>query len=113
MSECEACGRPINTSGYLEPAEIRERKAYKFAHVECASNDELTQLLMARVQKEIQFYTELSQLIKNLTLTGIHRFEEKYGSYAELVRGAHADHHIIVSAILAELKTRLSTIFRG
>lgn len=107
MSTCEICGNTITGSHYHLPAEIRERNAIKFTHMECCSAEELKQSLLTYAQSQAKVYQDVIDLANNISVEKIRDFETKYGTYEELRQGTHIDHHIMISALVSELKSKM------
>ncbi len=110
MSTCDICGNRMVVSHYHLPAEIKEENRIKFAHLECCSEAALKQNLLVHARNQIKLYQDVIELINNISLEKIRAFEEKYGSYEEISQGTHIDHHVMISALISELKRKVCKI---
>lgn len=108
MSTCEICGNGLAGSHYHLPAEIRERNAIKFAHMECCSTEEIKQNIILQAQNQVRFYQDVIDLLNNISLEKIRDFETKYGTYDEIRQGSYIDHNVMISALISELKKKAS-----
>lgn len=108
MSTCEICGNTITSSHYHLPAEIRERNMIKFAHMECCSTEEIKQNLIVQAQNQVRFYHDVIDLLNNISLEKIRDFETKYGTYDEIRQGPYIDHNVMISALISELKKKVT-----
>ncbi len=79
----------------------------RFAHIEHAPTEALTEYVLGRAEKEMKFYQNLAKIAEKPNQERIKQFEDEHGSYEELISGEHVDHHITVAAVLSELKKRL------
>ncbi len=93
-------------SHYHLPAEIKQANRIKFAHMECCSIEELKQVLLAQARNQIELYQDVIELVNRMSLEKIRAFEAKYGTYEELRQGSHIDHHVMISALMSELKRK-------
>ena len=108
MSTCEICSNIITDSNYHLPAEIKDRNKVKFAHMECCSIEELKRILSTSAQSQIKLYQDTIELVSNISLEKIRDFEMKYGTYAEINQGPHIDHCVMISALVSELRMKLT-----
>gem|GEM_PF-7105716 len=93
---------------YQEPMEVRMGQKFTFAHIEHAPTDELRNYVSARAVKEMRFYEDLRRIADEPRVERIEQFENQNGGYEELTSGEHVDHHIMIAAVLNELKRRLA-----
>ncbi len=97
-------------SVYQEPMEVRMGQKLAFAHIEHAPTEELSNYLSTRAVKEMRFYDDLRRIANEPRVERIEQFEDQNGSYEELTAGEHVDHHIMIAAVLNELKRRLAKV---
>lgn len=95
-------------SHYQIPAEIRDRDKIKFAHIECCSVEEIKRNLVSQAESQIRLYQDVIDMLNEPSLEKIRDFEMKYGTYEEISQGQHIDHHLMVSALVSELKKKVA-----
>ncbi len=69
--------------------------------------EELKKTLAAQAQNQIRLYQDVIELMNDMSLEKIKDFEAKYGTYEELRQGSHIDHHVMISALMSELKRKI------
>ena len=70
--------------------------------------DELRQLLISKANMELEFNRDLTDVTNNPDISNLNRSDEKYGSYDEIEEDALARPHLLVCAIVCELRRRLA-----
>jgi hypothetical protein len=110
MSVCDICGNEISKSHYHLPAEIKEVNKIKFVHMECCSAEEIKRNLLSYAENQIRLYQYVVDLIKDTNMHKIRDFETKYGTYEEISQGVNPDRDIYTSALISELKSRISSV---
>lgn len=103
---CPSCGKELVQSSYSEPADVKQGGRFKFLHVECASVAELKHLLISKAERELDFFRDLTALAHNPDESSLKRFEERYGPYDEVEEEALVRPHLLISAVVGELKKR-------
>lgn len=88
---------------------MKETSGIKLTHLECCSVEELKQCLLTQAQNQIKMYQDVIELINNMSLAKIKDFEVKYGMYEELRQDHEIDYHVMISALISELKRRSGT----
>jgi hypothetical protein len=107
MLLCDICGKEMDTSHYHLPAEIKGKDGkIKFVHMECCSAEEIKKNLMLYAQNQVELYHDIMELTRNTTLNEIEKYEEKYGSYEEILQGIQSDHDLMLSALISELRNK-------
>jgi hypothetical protein len=109
MSVCDTCGTEISKSHYHIPAELKEENRIKFVHMECCSAEEIKRNLLSYAENQIRLYQDIVDLIKDTNMHKIRNFETKYGVYEEILQGVNPDHDLYISALISDLKRRIST----
>jgi transcription elongation factor Elf1 len=86
----------------------------KMSHIECCSSEQINQILLSQAEDQITFYKDIINLIKEEKETGynnnffkrINNFEQKYGSFDEIIQSTVIDRDIYTFALIAELKRK-------
>ena len=112
MSICDICGNTISKSHYHIPAELKEVNRTKFVHMECCSAEEIKRSLLSYAENQIRLYQDILDLIKDTNMHKIRNFETKYGMYEEILLGVNPDRDVYTSALVSELKRRISPLRR-
>jgi hypothetical protein len=84
------------------------------SHIECCSSEQINQILLSQAEDQITFYKDIINLIKEEKETGynnnffkrINNFEQKYGSFDEIIQSTVIDRDIYTFALIAELKRK-------
>lgn len=106
-SPCIICGREMSLSEIRSVLLRRDIKT-GYAHVGCATVEELKQCILEIAKRERQFYDDLMKIAPELNNSDIKNFELKYGTFEESLDYASTDSQLIISALLRELKERAS-----
>jgi len=77
-----------------------------FAHLSCASVDELKKCILDIAKREKEYYDDLIKIAPEFRRENLVQFEEKYGTFDEMMDYTPTDSQMITSALLHELNKK-------
>lgn len=77
-----------------------------FAHLHCATTEELKHCILEIAKREKSFYDDLMKVASDFEIDKIREFERKYGDFDEAMDYTPSDPQLMVAALLHELKKK-------
>lgn len=92
----------------LKSALLKKGDHAGFAHIACATADELRQCIIETAGREKEYYDDLMKIAPDFKEEAVRQFEEKYGTFDEITDYTPSDSAILLSALLHELDKKKS-----
>ena len=102
---CIICGNELSLS-QMKSVLLKKGERIGFAHITCATSDELKKCIIEIAIQEKEYYEDLMKISPEFKVESIRQFEEKYGTFNELSDYAPSDSEILIAALLHELQKR-------
>jgi hypothetical protein len=103
---CIICGNELSLSEMTSVLLKKGGECTGFAHITCATSDELKNCIIEIARQEKEYYEDLMKISPQFKEDSIRQFEEKYGTFNELSDYAPSDSEILIAALLHELQKR-------
>jgi hypothetical protein len=102
---CIICGNEVSLSE-MKSVLLRKGDLTGFAHIACATSDELKQCIVELARRGKEYYDDLVKIAPEFKEEAVKQFEEKYGTFDEISDYAPSDSEISISALLHELQKK-------
>lgn len=102
---CIICGNELSLS-QMKSVLLKKGDRTGFAHITCATSDELKKCIIEIAIQEKEYYEDLMKISPEFKEESIRQFEEKYGTFNELSDYTPSDSEILIAALLHQLQKR-------
>jgi hypothetical protein len=102
---CIICGNELSLSE-MKSVLLKKGDRTGFAHITCATSDELKKCIIEIARREKEYYEDLMKITPEFKEESIRQFEEKYGTFNELSDYVPSDSEILIAALLHELQKK-------
>lgn len=105
FAPCIVCGNEMSLSE-IKSVLLRKGDRNGFAHIACATSDELKQCIIELARQEKEYYDDLMKIAPEFKEEDVKQFEEKYGTFDEAADYTPSDSEILICALLHELQKK-------
>ena len=105
FATCIVCGNEMSLSE-MKSVLLKKGDRTGFAHISCATSDELKKCIIEIARREKEYYEDLMKITPDFKEESIRQFEEKYGAFDEISDHTPSDSEIPIAALLHELQKK-------
>ncbi len=99
------CGNETDLS-FMKSVLLKKGGKSGFAHIRCATAEELKNCILEIARSEKEYYDDLMKITHDFDADKIKQFENKHGSFEEIIDYTPSDSQLIISALLHELQNK-------